>query len=182
MYGQAYTWIRTACGFRIFQNFWKSGLMLSIYVKNEVKFSWTVPLKISYTIICSVRAWIHIRIRIRIEIFSWIRIRIRIFSMRIRNTAAVPGSNPASTQPTADCQSPGRLPPGMALGWGLTSVRGNRGENSENELLIRQKHIRKKKVLKCKQVWTCTDGQKCEVYWVILVRFAIQFGTNTYSL
>jgi hypothetical protein len=39
---------------------------------------------------------------------------------------AVPGSNPASPQPTADCQSPGGLPPGMALGCGLTNVRGNR--------------------------------------------------------
>jgi hypothetical protein len=36
---------------------------------------------------------------------------------------AVPGSNPASPQPTADCQSPGGLPPGMALACGLTSVR-----------------------------------------------------------
>jgi hypothetical protein len=42
---------------------------------------------------------------------------------------AVPGSNPASPQPTADCQSPGGLPPRMALGCGLTSVRGNKGEN-----------------------------------------------------
>ncbi len=44
---------------------------------------------------------------------------------------AVPGSNPASPQPTAHCQSSGGLPPGMALGCGLTSVRGNRGENYE---------------------------------------------------
>ncbi len=44
---------------------------------------------------------------------------------------AVPGSNPASPQPTADCQSPGGLPPGMAIGCGLTSLRGNRGENYE---------------------------------------------------
>jgi hypothetical protein len=44
---------------------------------------------------------------------------------------AVPGSNPAPPQPTADCQSSGGLPPGMALGCGLTSVRGNRGENYE---------------------------------------------------
>ncbi len=44
---------------------------------------------------------------------------------------AVSGSNPASPQPTSDCQSPGGLPPGMALGCGLTSVRGNRGENYE---------------------------------------------------
>jgi hypothetical protein len=47
---------------------------------------------------------------------------------------AVPGSNPASPQPTADCQSSGGLPPapGMALGCGLTSVRGDGGENYEN--------------------------------------------------
>jgi hypothetical protein len=30
---------------------------------------------------------------------------------------AVPGSNPVSPQPTADCQSPDGLPPGMALGY-----------------------------------------------------------------
>jgi hypothetical protein len=33
----------------------------------------------------------------------------------------------------------------MALGCGLTSVRGNRGENYENEPLVRQKHTKKKK-------------------------------------
>ncbi len=44
---------------------------------------------------------------------------------------AVLGSNPVSPQPTADCQSPDGLPPGMALGWGLISVRGDRGENHE---------------------------------------------------
>jgi hypothetical protein len=37
---------------------------------------------------------------------------------------AVPGSNPAPPQPKADWQFPGVLPPGMALGCGLTSVRG----------------------------------------------------------
>ncbi len=58
---------------------------------------------------------------------------------------AVPGSNPASPQPTADCQSPGGLPPGIALDCELTSVRGNRGENYENEPLVRQKNIKKKK-------------------------------------
>ncbi len=42
---------------------------------------------------------------------------------------AVPGLNPAFPKPTADCQSSGGLPPGMALGCGLTSVRGNRGKN-----------------------------------------------------
>jgi hypothetical protein len=40
----------------------------------------------------------------------------------------VPGSNLASPQPTADCQSPGGLPSGMALGYGLTSVGGKREE------------------------------------------------------
>jgi hypothetical protein len=44
---------------------------------------------------------------------------------------AVPGLNPASPQPTADCQSSGGLPPEMALGCGLTSVRGDRGEDYE---------------------------------------------------
>jgi hypothetical protein len=42
---------------------------------------------------------------------------------------SVLGSNPASPQPTADCQSSGGLPPGMAFGCGLTSVGGDRGEN-----------------------------------------------------
>jgi hypothetical protein len=42
-----------------------------------------------------------------------------------------PGLNPASTQPTADCQSSGGFPPGMALGCGLTSVRSDKGENYE---------------------------------------------------
>jgi hypothetical protein len=32
----------------------------------------------------------------------------------------------------------------MALGCGLTSVRGNRGENYENEPLVRQKNIKEK--------------------------------------
>jgi hypothetical protein len=58
---------------------------------------------------------------------------------------AVPGSNPASPQLTADCQSSGGLPPGMALRCRLTSVRGDRGENMRNELLVRQKHIKEKK-------------------------------------
>jgi hypothetical protein len=56
---------------------------------------------------------------------------------------AVLGSHLASPQPTADCQSPGGLPPGMALGCRLTSVRDNRGENYENELLGCKKHIKK---------------------------------------
>jgi hypothetical protein len=30
--------------------------------------------------------------------------------------SAIPGSNLASSQPTADCPSPGGLPPGMAIG------------------------------------------------------------------
>jgi hypothetical protein len=34
----------------------------------------------------------------------------------------------------------------MALGCGLTSVRGNRGENYENEPLVRQKHTKKEKI------------------------------------
>jgi hypothetical protein len=33
----------------------------------------------------------------------------------------------------------------MALGCGLTSVRGNRGKNYENEPLVSQKHTKKKK-------------------------------------
>jgi hypothetical protein len=33
----------------------------------------------------------------------------------------------------------------MALGSGMTFVRGNRGENYENEPLVHQKDIKKKK-------------------------------------
>ncbi len=57
---------------------------------------------------------------------------------------AVLGSNPESPLRTADCQSPGGLPPRMALGCGLTSVRDNRGENYESEPLVCQKHVKKK--------------------------------------
>jgi hypothetical protein len=35
----------------------------------------------------------------------------------------------------------------MALGCGLTSVRGNRGKNYENEPLVPQKHTKKKKLV-----------------------------------
>jgi hypothetical protein len=59
---------------------------------------------------------------------------------------AVPGSNPAAPQPTADCPSPGGLPPGMALGRGLTSVRGTRGKNCEKWTAgSPKKYIKKKK-------------------------------------
>jgi hypothetical protein len=58
---------------------------------------------------------------------------------------AVPGSNLVSPQPTADCQSPGGLPPGMALACGLTSVRGNRGEYYENEPWFTKTYKEKKK-------------------------------------
>jgi hypothetical protein len=34
----------------------------------------------------------------------------------------------------------------MALGCGLTSVRGNRGKNYKNEPLVPQKHTKKKKI------------------------------------
>jgi hypothetical protein len=56
--------------------------------------------------------------------------------------------NLASPQPTADCQSPGGLPPGIALGCGLTSDRSSSRENYENEPLVRQKHIKKKKIIR----------------------------------
>jgi hypothetical protein len=60
---------------------------------------------------------------------------------------AVPSSNPASPQPTADCQPLGGLPPGMVLGCGLTSVRGDRGKNLEkNGPWVRQKTYKEKKV------------------------------------
>jgi hypothetical protein len=58
--------------------------------------------------------------------------------------SAVPGSKPPSPQPTAECQSPGGLPPGMALGCGLTSVRGNRGKNDKMNRWF-AKNIQRKK-------------------------------------
>jgi ethanolamine utilization cobalamin adenosyltransferase len=36
----------------------------------------------------------------------------------------------------------------MALGCGLTSVRGNRGKNYENEPLVPQKNTKKKKIMR----------------------------------
>jgi hypothetical protein len=36
---------------------------------------------------------------------------------------------------------------GMALGCGLTSVRGNRGKNYKNEPLVPQKHTTNKKII-----------------------------------
>ncbi len=60
---------------------------------------------------------------------------------------AVPGLNLASPQPTADCQSSGGLPPGIALGCGQTSERGDRGEKiMRNEPLLRQKQKEKKRM------------------------------------
>ncbi len=59
---------------------------------------------------------------------------------------AVPGLTLASPQPTADCQSPGGLPPGMALGCRLNSVRGNRVENYENGPLVCQIKYKEKKL------------------------------------
>jgi hypothetical protein len=73
---------------------------------------------------------------------------------------AVPDLIPASPQPTADCQSPGGLPLGVALGCRLTSVKGNRRENYENEPLVRQKHIKKTKGKKILSYQICDTGIK----------------------
>jgi hypothetical protein len=59
---------------------------------------------------------------------------------------AILGLNRASPQATAVCQSPGGLPPGMALGCELTSVRGNTGEKYENQPLVCQKHLKEKNI------------------------------------
>jgi hypothetical protein len=61
---------------------------------------------------------------------------------------AVLGSNPVSPQPTADCQSAGGLPPGMALGCRLTSMRGNRGENYEKQTAGSPKTYKEKNIFK----------------------------------
>ncbi len=71
---------------------------------------------------------------------------------------AVPGSNPASPQPTSDCQSSGGLPPGMVLGCGLTSVRDDGGENYDKWPAGLPKTYKEKNMLR---VWE-------EVYWIIL--------------
>jgi hypothetical protein len=42
----------------------------------------------------------------------------------------------------------------VALGCELTSVRGDRGENYENELLVPQKHIKKRKIYASKEKCT----------------------------
>jgi hypothetical protein len=44
----------------------------------------------------------------------------------------------------------------MALSWGLTSVRGNRGENCENEPWFAKKKKRKKKV--SNTIWVFSSG------------------------
>jgi hypothetical protein len=59
----------------------------------------------------------------------WLSVGRRGDSVVVRLTIVL--QSPASPQPTADRQSSGWLPPGMALGCGLTSVRGDRGENYE---------------------------------------------------
>jgi hypothetical protein len=72
---------------------------------------------------------------------------------------AVLGSNPVSPQPTADCQYPDGLPPGMALGWGLTSVRGDRGENHEKWTAGLPKTYKEKKV--CLHLYAVDYKNRC---------------------
>jgi hypothetical protein len=50
----------------------------------------------------------------------------------------------------------------MALGCGLTSVRGNRGKNYENEQLVPQKHTKKKKNIYKKAAWVSHKGHLTE--------------------
>jgi hypothetical protein len=56
----------------------------------------------------------------------------------------------------------------MALGCGLNSVRGNRGENNENEPLVRQKQIKEKKCSQQDflQVFFRLSLKMSEVWWV----------------
>jgi hypothetical protein len=62
-----------------------------------------------------------------------------------RYNSAVPGFE-SGVFPAHSCLPiSGGLPPGMAHSCGLTSVRGNRGENYEKEPLVHQKHRKKKK-------------------------------------
>jgi hypothetical protein len=58
---------------------------------------------------------------------------------------AVPGLNPASPQPTADCQSSGGLSWHLAAGWPLWGATEEK--IMRNEPLVRQKHIKKTKYL-----------------------------------
>jgi hypothetical protein len=48
---------------------------------------------------------------------------------------------------------------GMELGCGLTSARGNRGENYANEPLVRQKHTKKKKTLSIVHFFNCSKNR-----------------------
>ncbi len=93
---------------------------------------------------------------------------------------AVPGSNPVSPQPTADCQSSGGLPPGMALGCGLTSVRGARGKTYEKWAVGRQKHKKKKKEKNIRV------GKPCIMYgysaWTHIVLTAIKQGDKPLNI
>ncbi len=58
---------------------------------------------------------------------------------------AVRDLNLASPQLTADCQSPGGLPPGMALGCGLNSGGATEEKITKNEQLVCKKHKKEKK-------------------------------------
>jgi hypothetical protein len=66
---------------------------------------------------------------------------LKIFGAELAN---IPANRLLSCSSQFKSPSPGGLPPGMALGCGLTSVRSNEGENYENEPLVCQKHIKKK--------------------------------------
>ncbi len=58
---------------------------------------------------------------------------------------AVPGSNPASPQPTADCQSSGGLPPRNGTWLRADLCEGQQRKNYKNEPLVPQKITKKKK-------------------------------------
>ncbi len=75
-----------------------------------------------------------------------------------------PGSNLTSPQPIGECQSPGGLPPGIALGCRLTSVRGTEEKITKNKPLISQKHIKKKKQINRGIAGLCRIGtRKCSI-------------------
>jgi hypothetical protein len=90
-------------------------------------------------------------------------------------------SNLEFPQPTVDCQSPSGLPPGMELGCGLTSVRGDRGENRKNELLVRQKTYKKEA---CWSVmYLCWSGMsRCWPIAVVCLFWTVMFVSRVSML
>jgi hypothetical protein len=66
---------------------------------------------------------------------------------------------------------------GMELGCGLTSVRGNRGEKYVNELLVRQKHKKKKKIFRLSAINISTTTLAIAISATSINTTTIAYGT-----